>query len=405
VITVTISTRAAQAKAAVDVVTTFFGRIQALASDPRALDLTFGNPHEMALPGLSGAMRAQVEPQSVDWFAYKTSERRAQEVVAAGLTAEVGMPFEPEDIAMTQGAFGAIQLALALLTDAGDEVVLPVPGWFCYEPMLHATDLVPVRAFLDPVTFDLDVEAIAQAITPRTRIVIVNSPANPTGRVYSKEKWDALGEVLDQASRTHGRRIWLLSDEPYRRIRFDDVAFASPAESYPWTVIDYSFGKVLLAPGQRLGYLALSPAIPAAERDELRAALMPLGLAIGWGFPDAVMQYSVPELETLTIDMAELTRKRDRLYGALADAGLEVTRPEGTFYLWGRAPGGDAIAFCDALAQRGVYVMPGTLFDQPHHFRISLTATMPMIDEALPHLLQVAEELAARATPAPPAGS
>ena len=388
-----ISARAGEAKAAVDVVTAFFGRIQAIADDPDALDFTFGNPHEMALPGLPAAIRAHAEPRSVDWFAYKTSERTAQEVVAAGLVSELGLEFEPEDIAMTQGAFGAMSLALALLADAGDEVVIPVPGWFCYEPMLHAGNLVPVRAPLDAATFDLDVDAIARAITPRTRIVIVNSPANPTGRVYSKAKWDELADVLERASREHGRRIWLMSDEPYRRIRFDGVEFASPAGSYPWTVIDYSYGKVLLAPGQRLGYLALSPLIPAAERDELREALMPLGLAIGWGFPDAVMQYSVPALENLSIDLAELTRKRDRLYGALTDAGLEVTRPEGTFYLWGRAPGGDAVAFCDALAERDVYVMPGTLFDRPEHFRISLTATIDMIERALPHLLDVSAGL------------
>lgn len=393
VIAVVISARATEAKAAVDKVTAFFGRIQALADDDEALDFTFGNPHELALPGLSDAMRAQVDPRSVDWFAYKSSERSAQEVVAAGLRDELGLAFEPEDIAMTQGAFGAISLAFALFADAGDEVVIPVPGWFCYEPMLRAANLVPVHAALDPVSFELDVDAIARAITPRTSIVVVNSPANPTGRVYPRSAWDALGEVLEEASRTHGRRIWLLSDEPYRRIRFDGVGFASPAASYPWTVIDYSYGKVLLAPGQRLGYLALSPLIPAESRSELRDALFPLGLAIGWGFPDAVMQYSVPALEALSIDLAELTRKRDRMYGALSDAGVEVTRPDGTFYLWGRAPGGDAQSFCDALEARGVYVMPGTLFDQPHHFRISLTATMESIDRAIPHLVEVAGKL------------
>ena len=267
-----------------------------------------------------------------------------------------------------------------------------MPGWFCYVPMLRAADLVPVGAPLDPVSFDLDVDAIARAITPRTRIVVVNSPANPTGRIYPGSAWQALAEVLELASRANGRRIWLLSDEPYRRIRFDGVDFTSPAGAYPWTLIDYSYGKVLLAPGQRLGYLALSPLIPTAEREELRTALFPLGLAIGWGFPDAVMQYSVPELEKLSLDMPELTRKRDRMYGALADAGFEVTRPEGTFYLWGRAPGGDAVRFCTALEARGVYVMPGTLFAQPRHFRISLTATMEMIDRAVPHLVDVAAE-------------
>lgn len=392
------SDRATRAKAAVDVVTAFFARIQATADDPDALDFTFGNPHELALPGLTAAMQAQVEPRSVDWFAYKTSERLAQETVAAGLRTELALDFEPDDIAMTQGAFGALSLAFALLADAGDEVIIPLPGWFCYEPMLHAANLLPVRVALDPETFDLDVDAISRAISPRTRLVVVNSPANPTGRVYSQDTWQALADVLEQASRTHGRRIWLVSDEPYRRIRFDGIDFASPSASYAWTVIDYSYGKVLLAPGQRLGYLALSPLIPPSERDELRAALMPLGLAIGWGFPDAVMQYSVPALESVSLDMAELARKRDRLLGALVDAGVRVTRPEGTFYLWGEAPGGDAAAFCDALAARGVHVMPGTLFDQPRHFRMSLTATMETIDRALPDLAQVAAALSTTAS-------
>jgi aspartate/methionine/tyrosine aminotransferase len=386
-----LSTRAIQAKNSVATVTSFFASIQDVGRDPDALDFTFGNPHEPALTGLTSAMRAQLEPRSVDWFAYKTSERAAQEAVAAGLRGELGIDFEPDDIAMTQGAFGAISLALAMLTDAGDEVVIPVPGWFCYAPMLYAADLSPVGAPLAPVDFGLDVDEIARAITPRTRVVIVNSPANPTGRVYPKETWDALAEVLDEASRRHGRRIWLLSDEPYRRIRFDGIGFASPAGSYPWTLIDYSYGKVLLAPGQRLGYLAISPLLEPAERTALRQACMPLQLAIGWGFPDALMQYSAPALESVSIDLAELARKRDRMFGALTDAGYTLTRPEGTFYLWGRAPGRDGAAFCAALAERGVYLMPGTLFDQPAHFRISLTATMDMIERALPTLVEAAE--------------
>jgi aspartate/methionine/tyrosine aminotransferase len=387
----TMSKRAARAKASVDRVTGFFSRMQSVVDDPDAMDFTFGNPHEMALRGLVDAMGTQLEPRSVDWYAYKSNERPAQEAVAAGISAELGLDFAPEDIAMTQGAFGAIALALALVADAGDEIVIPVPGWFCYEPMLHQAGLVPVTAPLDPVDFSLDVDAIARAITPRTRVVIVNSPSNPTGRVFPRETWEQLASVLEGASRSHGRRIWLLSDEPYRRIRFDGIGFDSPAGSYPWTMIDYSYGKVLLAPGQRLGYLALSPLLPASDRDELRAAFMPLQLAIGWNFPNALMQHSVPALESVSIDMAELTRKRDRLYGALADAGYDLTRPEGTFYLWGRAPAGDAQAFCDALADRGVYLMPGTMFDRPEHFRVSLTATADTIERALPALVGAAQ--------------
>lgn len=384
------SQRAVRAKSSIDRVTAFFSSIQAVAQDPDALDFTFGNPHEFALAGLTDAMRAQLEPRSVDWYAYKSNERPAQEAVAAGLRHELALDFEPDDIAMTQGAFGAIALALALVADAGDEIVIPVPGWFCYEPMLLAANLVPVTAALDPSDFSLDIEAIARVITARTRIVIVNSPSNPTGRVFPKETWDQLAELLEGASRTHGHRIWLLSDEPYRRIRFDGIGFASPVGSYPWTMIDYSYGKVLLAPGQRLGYLALSPLLPASDRAELRSAFMPIQLAIGWGFPNALMQHSVPALESVSIDIVELTRKRDRLYGALDEAGYTLTRPEATFYLWGEAPGGDAQAYCDALAAQGIHLMPGTIFDRPAHFRVSLTATMDMIERALPVLVAAA---------------
>ncbi len=380
-----LSDRARAARDAIEPVTSFFLSLRGMDGRPDVVDLTFGDPHEMPLPALVDALRANLEPRAVDWFAYKSSLAPAQEAVAAGLRAELGLPFEPDDVAMTQGAFGAIATAFRLVADAGDEVVIPEPGWF-YAPMLRAADMVPVRAPLTAGSFDLDVEAVARAITPRTRIVVVNSPANPTGRVYAQDRLVELAAALEAASRRHGRRIWLLSDEPYRRIRFDGIGFTSPAACYPWTLVDYSYGKVLLAPGQRLGYLALSPLVPQPERAELRAAMLPLQLAMGWGFPDALMQYAVPTLEAVSIDVGELERRRDRMVQALGEAGYELTVPEGTFYLWGVAPGGDARAFAAALAERGVYVLPGTVFDRPGHFRISLTATTPMLERALPAL-------------------
>ncbi|NMR19063.1 aminotransferase class I/II-fold pyridoxal phosphate-dependent enzyme [Cellulomonas fimi] len=383
-----LSDRARAASAAIEPVTSFFLSLRAMGDRPDVVDLTFGDPHEMPLPALVDAIRANLEPRAEDWFAYKSSQAPAQEAISAGLRAELGLDVEPADIAMTQGAFGAIALAFRLVADAGSEVVIPEPGWF-YAPMLRAADMVPVVASLAPDTFDLDVEAIARAITPRTRMVVVNSPANPTGRVYGRDRLVELAAVLEEASARHGRRIWLLSDEPYRRIRFDGTGFTSPAACYAWTLVDYSYGKVLLAPGQRLGYLALSPLIPAADRDALRGVLLPLQLAMGWGFPDALMQYAAPALESVSIDLAELTRRRDRTVSALTDAGYRLTVPEGTFYLWGTAPGGDSVAFAAALAQRGVYVLPGTVFGRPENFRISLTATSDMLERALPALREV----------------
>lgn len=379
------------------VVQAFFEeRARTVRDDPDSCDFTFGNPQEMPLPGLVAALKQSAEPLDKDWFAYKTSEELPRTVLAKALTEELHLAFEPEDIALTAGAFGAIALAFHLITDPGDQVVIPVPGWFLYAPMLRQAGLVPMKAALAPDTFDLDLDAIADAISPRTRIVVVNSPHNPTGRIYSSASLRALADLLDEASGRIGRRIFILSDEPYRRIRFDGTDFTSPAAHYPWTLVDYSYGKVLLAPGQRLGYLALSPNLPEQDRAALRDLLFPTQAALGWTFPEAIMQHSVPALETVSIDVAELQRKRDRMLDALAEYGYRMTRPEGTFYLWGAAPGGDALRFATWLAARSVHVMPGTLFERPAEFRICLTATSDMVERSLPSFRDAALALSFR---------
>lgn len=355
-----------------------------LAEGELLADLTFGNPHEMPLRPLVDAVKAWTEPRSPDWFAYKTSETAAREAVAAALSEELGMPYEPQDIAMTHGAFGAISLAFSLLLDPGDECVIPFPGWFAYPTILRNLNAVPVRAALAEGTFDLDVAAIEQAITPRTRIVVVNSPHNPTGVIYSHERLAELAAMLTRKSTEIGRTIFILSDEPYRRIRFDGVGFTSPANVYPHTLIDYSYGKILLAPGLRLGYLAICPTMPKADRQAIGAAMTAAQVAGGWNFPDAPLQYATGELERMGIDIDELQRKRDRMHGALTQWGYDMTKPAGTFYLWGRAPGGESAAFTRRLADQGVFVMPGTLFDRPADFRISLTGSAEMIEASLP---------------------
>jgi aspartate aminotransferase len=358
--------------------------------DPGICDFTFGNPHEMPLPGIVAALRERALPHDKNWFAYKTSEAQPQEYLAGRLAQELSLAFEPPDIALTTGAFAAIMVALRLVLDAGDEAVFCEPAWFCYEPMLLAADAVPIKLKLKPPRFDLDLPAIEAAIGPRTKLVIVNTPHNPTGRIYGRDQLAALAALLERASARLGRPVFLLSDEPYRRLRFDGRGFLSPAALYPWTLISYSYGKVLLAPGQRLGYLAISPLMPAAERQALRDAMFSAQMALGWCFPNAVMQYALPDLEALSIDQAALARRCDRLTAALADAGYEVLQPEGTFYLWGKWPKGDPAGIWNRLADRDVFVLPGSIMDAPDYFRISLTASDQMIERALPAFAQAA---------------
>lgn len=386
-----LSARALSSAEAIDTVFSFFSSYRAGVDDRDVrADLTFGNPHEMPLPALVVAVTQRMQPQNPNWFAYKTSEEEARAVIAGALGAELGLPFLPEDIAMTPGAFGAIALAFSLLLDPGDECIIPLPGWFCYTAMLRARNALPVPVPLAEGTFDLDVAAIEAAISPRTRIVVVNTPHNPTGVIYSRERLAELAAMLTRKSARLGRPIFILSDEPYRRIRFDGVPFTSPAAVYPHTLIDYSYGKILLAPGLRIGYLALCPSMPDADREALRAAAVTLQVGGGWTFPDAPLQYAVGDLERIGIDIGELQRKRDRLHGALTQWGYSMTRPEGTFYLWGRAPGGDSVRFMRRLAAEGVFVMPGTLFDRPADFRISLTGSAEMIEASLPAFMAAA---------------
>jgi aspartate aminotransferase len=355
---------------------------------PGISDFTFGNPHEMPLPEIVSAIQTRAVPHDKNWFAYKTSEAEPQAFLAERVSAELGLAFEPADIALTAGAFAAISVAFHLLLDPGDEAIFSEPGWFCYEATLSAADAVPRKVALKRPSFDLDLAAIDAAIGPKTRLVIVNSPHNPTGRIFPRDVLVELAELLDRASARIGHRIFLLSDEPYRKLRFDGRDFTSPASVYPWTLIAYSYGKVLLMPGQRLGYLAVSPLMPAADRKPLREAIFSAQMALGWCFPNAVMQYAVPDLERLSIDVKTLARRRERLMTTLAEAGYAPLRPEGTFYLWSKWPAGDPEKFWNALADRDVFVMPGSIMNARNHFRISLTASDAMVERALPEFAE-----------------
>jgi aspartate aminotransferase len=281
---------------------------------------------------------------------------------------------------MTKGASTALAIALATILSPGDEVIFLSPPWFFYESMIAFSRGVPVRVKVDLATFEPDIDAIDDAITPRTRAVIVNSPNNPTGRIYPPETLDGLATLLADASDQHGRTISLLSDEAYNRILFDGRRFHSPAAHYPNTFLLYSYGKTLLAPGQRLGYLALPPTMPGRER--MRGAILATQFS-GYGVPDAVLQHAMPDLEPLCIDLVQLQRRRDTLVRELGDQGYKVHVPEGAFYLLPRSPIPDDVAFADLLAGHDVFVLPGRIVELPGYFRISLTANDEMVERSI----------------------
>jgi aspartate aminotransferase len=343
-------------------------------------DLMFGNPQEMPLPGYVGALTAQIAPRDKAWFAYKLSEPGSTEVVARSLARRTGVDFEPADVHMTNGGFAAIAVALRTICEPGDEIIFLSPPWFFYELLVLAAGATPVRVPIEAPSFDLPIAAIAKAITPKTRAVLVNSPHNPSGRVWSKDDFAALAKVLE----AQPNPIWILSDEPYAKVVFDGRRAASPSEVYPRTFVLYSYGKQLLAPGQRVGYAALPKTLPETERAALREDIVMAQCATGFAFPNALLQHALADIEGLTIDLDALQRRRDRLVPALRELGYETTFPEGTFYVLVKAKAPiDEDTLVDRLADHDVFVLPGKIVELPGWIRISLTANDGMIEKAI----------------------
>ncbi len=367
-----------------DVIGTFtdWALSDSAVASPTGSDFLFGNPHELAPAAYVDALSRAVRPTGPDDYAYTMSDPTATEAVAHALRDRFGMPFTAEDVTMTNGNFTGLSVVLRSIADAGDEVIYVSPPWFFYESLIVAGGMTPVRVDAARPTFDLDLDAIRAAITARTRAIIVNSPNNPSGRIYAPDTLQALAGILADASAANGRTIYLMSDEAYNRILFDERVFATPTAFYQHSFLLYTYAKTLLSPGSRLGYVALPPTMP--ERDELRASLRLCTVTSGWSFPVSVLQRAVPDLELLPPGIERLQARRDRLCPAMQEQGYDLVVPEGTFYVLVRSPLEDDQVFCKMLAAQDVFVLPGMMFEMPGWFRISLTANDDMVERSIP---------------------
>lgn len=345
-------------------------------------DFALGNPQTMAPDAFVSALRAATTPRDKAWYAYKTNERASREVVRASLRKVTGLEYPPENIFLTNGATGALLVTMNALIGPDDEVIFNSPPWFFYEGMIWNSGGTPISVDVDRDTFDLDVAAIERAINERTRFVIVNSPNNPTGKVYSPDTLTKLGRVLEGASRRIGRPIYLVSDEAYRAVLYDRAAFHSPTKYYRNSIMIYTYGKTLLTPGQRIGYIALSPEMDDLE--ELRTILYSSQILSGWAMTSALMQHSLPDLENISIDVRALQERRDRFVTGLRECGYEVRKPEGAFYVTPKAPIEDDVRFSNLLAEEGVFCLPGSVVRMKGYLRASVTASDEMVERALP---------------------
>jgi len=321
--------------------------------DPTICDFVTGHAHEWPLTEMTDALAIGAKPMNVHWFAYKTNDSTACEAVAAALRHSDGLTYRASDIFLTNGATAGLTVALMAFVDPGESVVCLGPAWFFYEALIASAGARPVVV---PMRDDrLDFGAIERALTSETGAFILNTPHNPSGRVFTHRELEDLATLLEEASRRRGRPIPLIADEAYRRIIFDGRAHISPAGLYPSSIVVYTYGKTLLAPGERLGYLAVHPDMPDGAR--VRAGLYAAQILCGWAFPSAVLQHALPTLERVSIDVARVQARRDRLVAELGAQGYDLRRPEGGLFMLVRSPIDDDRAFARILAERDIFVL------------------------------------------------
>jgi aspartate aminotransferase len=341
-------------------------------------DFSLGNPDVEPPPAVLDALQRIVARNRPGSHGYMPNPGYAEvrEAVARKLRKETGLNFTGEDVFMTVGSAGACNVILKSILDPGDEVIVLMPCFSEYQFYIanHGGCMVPVET---DASFLPDVERIAAAITHRTRAIILNTPNNPTGRVYPESVLHDLQGILARA----GQAITVISDEPYKSFVYDGQKQPEVASYIANTAICNSWSKSLGLPGERIGYLALSPQLEDAA--DLRRACAFCNRILGFVNAPAIWQWVMLETAEETIDAAPYEHKRNVLCDALEAIGYEVRRPEGSFYIFLKTPIPDDIAFTKQLADEGVLAVPGTGFGRSGYIRLSLTIPLERIQKSI----------------------
>ncbi|MFW6056509.1 MAG: pyridoxal phosphate-dependent aminotransferase, partial [Chloroflexota bacterium] len=300
--------------------------------------------------------------------------------VAQQLESETGVTMSSRDICMTVGASGAMNSVLKTLLDPDDEVIVLAPYFVEFLAYIGNHGGKP-RVVKTGPDFLPDLAEVEAAIGANTKAIVLNSPNNPSGVVYSEQIIAGLSGLLSRKEKELGSPIYVISDEPYRRIIFDGLKPVSVFNHYRNSIVVSSHSKDLALPGERIGYAALNPA--ADERDELMAGIIYSNRILGFVNAPALMQHAVRNIQHITVSVPDYERKRDILYGALTDMGYDVVRPQGAFYMFPKAPVDDDVEFVHELLSLLVLVVPGQGFGASGHFRISYCVDDRTLDRSL----------------------
>ena len=348
----------------------------------KVFDFSLGNPnleppdevHEAILKVLGS------ERPGIHAYMPNAGLKETREAVAKSLTRDHGMSLSWEQIIMTCGAGGGLNVALKTILDKEDEVLVLAPYFVEYFFYInnHNGNGILVNTTED---FSLDIEKIGKALSERTKAIIINSPNNPSGRVYGASSMGLLGKLLTEHSKKIGRTIYLLSDEPYSKLVYDGVKVPSIFQAYPNSILITSHSKDLSLPGERIGFIAVNPRM--GHLKEMADGLTFCNRILGFVNAPALMQRILPYLDGVSVNVGEYQRKRDLLCKGLLDAGYVFTKPEGAFYLFIKSPIPDDVLFVQTLLQENILGVPGTGFGTPGYFRLAYCVDDRVIENSI----------------------
>ncbi len=333
-------------------------------------DFSLGNPDLPPPAEFDTTLQRLVNEPASGCHAYMPNGGypHVKEAVAGQISKEQGMEVDASHILMTCGAAGALNVTLKAILNPGEEVIVLAPFFVEYNFYIDNQGGVGKVVNTD-ADFNLDLGAIEAAITANTKAIIINSPNNPSGQIYPKEDLADLGKLLEQCQQKFDTTIFMLSDEPYRKIVFDNLEVPSIFAAYSNSIVLSSYSKDLSLPGERIGYIAIHPQI--IEKEALLGAMTLANRILGFVNAPALMQRVVAELQGLTVETDIYTKRREIFCKVLADAGLEFTPPKGAFYVFPKSPIADDAEFCAHLQKFKILAVPGRGFGMPGYFRLA----------------------------------
>ena len=365
--------------------------LKQIHGEENVYDFSIGNPDLEPPPSLKKALKELADHPITGMHRYMPNNgySETRRAIAEYIKEESGLPFTENHVVMTVGAAGGLNVTFKALLDEGDEVIVPSPYFMEFKFYIDNNG-GEIRLVETNEDFSLNLEEIEKAVGEKTKAILINSPNNPTGVVYSQESLEKLGALLKRKSRELGRTIYLVSDEAYRRIVYDGVKLPNFFQFHPHTIRVTSHSKDLSLPGERIGYVAVSPL--CEEADELISALIFANRILGFVNAPALMQRLVAPLQRNSVHVQDYEEKRDLFYNALTSFGYQVVKPQGAFYLFPKALIDDDLAFVQELQAKRILTVPGRGFGKPGHFRIAYAVDRKKIEAALPGFKEVAEK-------------